>query len=320
MKEGKKSTRQAYGEALLEVVANDNKVIVLDADLSKSTRSVLVKEKYPDRFYNIGIAEQNMVSIAAGLASCGFIPFASTLSVFATQRACDQLIVSVCYPKLNVKLVGTHAGISIGKDGVTHQAVSDIAITRSIPNLTVIVPADAAETKKAAAAIAKMEGPVYLRLGRAELPYIFDESYDFQIGKGNVVVKGKDAAIVANGIMLHGALEAREILLKEGIDVEVVNMATVKPLDENLLLEEAKKFGALVVAEEHNIAGGVGSAVSEYLSGICPVPIVRVGIKNCFAESGSPEDLFKKYELSAGDIANGVKRALNLRGENARLN
>ena len=307
-----KSTRQAYGEELLKLVENNDKIIVLDGDLAKSTKSILVKEKYPDRFYDIGVAEQNMVSIAGGLASCGFIPFASTLSVFAIQRACDQLIVSVCYPKLNVKLVGTHAGISIGKDGATHQAISDIAVTRSIPNLTVIVPADATETKKATEAIAKMKGPVYLRLGRADLPFIFDENYDFQIGKAGIVVKGKDIAIIANGIMLHGALEAREILLKEGIDAEVVNMATVKPIDENLLLNEAKKFGALIVAEEHNIAGGVGSAVSEYLSGIYPVPVVRVGIRDSFAESGTPEDLFKKYGLSALDIAGGVKRALNL--------
>lgn len=308
-----KSTRQAYGESLVEIVENNDKIVVLDADLAKSTRSILVKEKHPDRFFDVGIAEQNMVSLAAGLASCGFIPFASTLAVFATQRACDQLIVSVCYPKLNVKLVGTHAGISIGKDGATHQAISDIAITRSIPNLTVIVPADATETKKATQAIAQMEGPVYLRLGRAELPYIFDGNYEFKIGKGSVVAMGKDVAIISNGIMLHEALQARQFLLKEGIDAEVVNMATVKPLDENLVLEEARKFGVLVVAEEHNIAGGVGSAISEYLSEVYPIPIIKVGIKDCFAESGSPEDLFKKYGLTASDITKEVKRALNLR-------
>jgi len=312
-KEIKKSTRQAYGEMLVKIVEDNDKVVVLDADLAKSTKSILVKEKYPDRFYNFGIAEQNMVSIAAGLASCGFIPFASTLSVFATQRACDQLTVSVCYPNLNVKLIGTHAGISIGKDGATHQAISDIAISRSIPNLTVIVPADAVETEKAVRAIARMKGPVYLRLGRSDLPYIFDEGYDFQVGKGSVVVKGKDIALVANGIMLHEAVKAREILLKEGIDVEVVNMATVKPLDENLLLEEAQKFGALVVAEEHNVTGGVGSAISEYLSEIYPVPIIKVGVKDCFAESGAPDDLFKKYGLTAIDIAGGIRKALDLR-------
>lgn len=311
--QGKKSTRQAYGEALLKLIEIDERIIVLDADLAKSTRSILVKEKYPDRFYDIGIAEQNMVSIAGGLASCGFIPFASTLSVFAAQRACDQLIVSVCYPKLNVKLVGTHAGISIGKDGATHQAISDIAITRSIPNLTVIIPADAMETRKATEVIAGMNGPVYLRLGRDELPYIFDEGYDFQIGKGKIVVEGKDFAVVANGIMLHEALKAREILLKDKIDIELVNMATVKPLDKSLLLEEAQKFGALVVAEDHNINGGLGSAVSEYLSEIYPIPVIRIGINDTFAESGDPADLFKKYGLTAIDIANGVKKAIELR-------
>lgn len=262
----------------------------------------------------MGIAEQNLTGVAAGLAAAGKIPFASTFAIFATGRAFEQIRNSIAYPKLNVKIAATHAGISVGEDGASHQAVEDVALMRSVPNMTVLVPADATETREAVIAAANYHGPVYIRMGRLAVPVIFDGSYKFEIGKANVLKKGTDAAIIANGLMTAKALEAAEELAGEGILVTVVNCASVKPLDTDTIVTAAQETGAVVTAEEHNIIGGLGSAVAEVLGENCPVPIQRVGLKDTFGESGKPEELLIKYNLTKEAIIKAVKEVRTRKG------
>lgn len=307
-----KATREAYGEALAEY-GNDNRIVVLDADLSKSTKTDVFKKKYPERFINMGIAEANMMTVAAGLATCGKIVFASTFAIFASGRAYEQLRNAVCYSKLNVKVGATHAGITVGEDGASHQCNEDLALMRVIPNMVVISPADATSAKKAVKAAIEHDGPVYLRFGRANVPVIYDEALDYTIGKGIQVKDGNDVSIVATGIMVAAAIEASDILAKEGINARVIDIHTIKPIDEDILVKAAKETGAIVTAEEHNVIGGLGSAVAEVITDKCPVPIKRVGVKDKFGKSGKPNELLKMYGLTAEEIVNNVKEVLKLK-------
>lgn len=305
------ATRDAYGKALLELGRESDSIVVLDADLSKSTKTVLFAKEFPDRFFNMGIAEQSMIGTAAGLAACGKVPFASTFAMFATGRAFEVIRNSVAYPRLNVKIAATHAGITVGEDGATHQCIEDIAIMRAIPNMTVISPADAVETRAAVRAAAIYDGPVYIRLGRSKVAAVHDEgSYSFQWGKGLTVRDGHHAAIIATGIMVSIAIEAADRLKQQGLQVRVIDIHTIKPIDEEIIIKAARETGAVVTAEEHSIIGGLGSAVSEVLSGKCPVPVIRVGINDSFGESGSPGALMEKYGLTAGNIADAVVQAV----------
>jgi len=306
----KMATRDAYGQALLILGAENPKVVVLDADLSKSTKTADFAKKYPERFFNMGIAEANLLGTAAGLAAAGKIPFASTFAIFAVGRAFEQIRNSIAYPKLNVKIAATHAGITVGEDGGSHQAVEDMAIMRAVPNMVVLVPADGEETRQVILAAAKYNGPVYIRMGRLAVPLLFGEDYHFEIGKANVLQEGTDAAIMANGLMVSTALEAAGELAAEGINVSVVNVASVKPLDEETIVRIAKQTKAVVTAEEHNIIGGLGSAVAEVLGEKLPTPMVRVGIKDLFGESGSPQQLLEKYGLTKRDLINAVYEVL----------
>lgn len=308
------ATRQAYGNALRELASTNEKVVVLDADLSKSTMTANFREVAPERFFNMGIAEGNMMSVAAGLASCGKVVFASTFAIFAAGRAFEQIRNSIAYPHLNVKVCATHAGLTVGEDGASHQAVEDLALMRSIPGMTVISPSDGIEAEVAIKAVAEFNGPCYVRLGRMPVNTVNDfEGYKFEIGKGVQLKEGKDATIIANGIMVDAALEAKEILLGEGIDVSVINIHTLKPIDEEIIVKAAKETGAIVTAEEHNIIGGLGSAVSEVVSENYPVPVLRVGIKDVFGESGKPADLLEKYGLTANEIVKTVKKAMTIK-------
>ena len=308
------ATRQAYGNALKELAVTNKNVVVLDADLSKSTMTANFKEVAPERFINMGIAEGNMMSVAAGLASCGKVVFASTFAIFAAGRAFEQIRNSIAYPHLNVKVCATHAGSTVGEDGASHQAVEDLALMRSIPGMTVISPSDGIEAEAAIKAVAEFNGPCYVRLGRMPVNTVNDfEGYKFEIGKGVQLKEGKDATIIANGIMVDAALEAKEILLGEGIDVSVINIHTLKPIDEEIIVKAAKETGAIVTAEEHNIIGGLGSAVSEVVSENYPVPVLRVGIKDVFGESGKPADLLEKYGLTANEIVKTVKKAMTMK-------
>ena len=308
------ATRDAYGEALLEVGKKNENVVVLDADLSKSTKTYDFSKAFPVRFFNIGIAEQNLIGISAGLAASGKIPFASTFAMFATGRAFEIIRNSEAYPKLNVKICATHAGITVGEDGASHQSLEDITCMRAIPNMTVIVPADGVETKAVIHAITDYKGPVYVRLGRSAVPTINDEAtYKFEIGKGVLLKEGKDVTIVATGIMVSKALEAAEVLAAEGINAEVANIHTIKPIDKELLVETAKKTGAIVTAEEHNVIGGLGSAVAEVIVESYPVPMRKVGTMDTFGESGKPDDLLKKYNLTAEAIVKAVKEVIKLK-------
>lgn len=306
----KVATRDAYGDALLEVGKKKSEVVALDADLSGSTKTAKFAKAFPDRFFNMGIAEQDMVSTAAGLAVAGKIPFVSTFAVFATGRAWEQVRQSVCYPKMNVKVVATHAGVTVGEDGGSHQSVEDIAVMRVIPNMTVIVPADGPETAQAIAAVAEYQGPCYVRTGRNKVPTLFGPDYQFKIGKAHVFNEGKEVAIIATGIMTAEALKARDMLKAEGIDAGVINMSSIKPLDTEAIIAAAKRCGAIVTAEEHSIIGGLGSAVAETLMEAAPVPMVRVGVKDKFGTSGDPEGLQKHYGLSAENIAEAVKEVI----------
>ncbi|MDI6890530.1 MAG: transketolase family protein [Thermodesulfovibrionales bacterium] len=310
VKEEAIATRDAYGEALLELGKERKDVVVLDADLSGSTKTGKFAKAFPDRFFNIGIAEQDMVGTAAGLALSGKLPFASTFAVFETGRAWEQIRQAVCYSNLNVKLVATHGGISVGEDGASHQATEDVTLMRVLPNMTVIVPSDGYETRQVINAIADYYGPVYVRLGRAKVPAVMPDDYEFTIGKAYTFYMGRDANIVAMGIMVSIALEAAKILKQEGIDTGVVNMSTVKPLDTETLLNTAKACRLIVTAEEHSIIGGLGSAVSEFLSENHPTYLYRIGIKDAFGCSGTPEELLKLYGLTADDIVRTIKEAL----------
>ncbi|KLU67030.1 1-deoxy-D-xylulose-5-phosphate synthase [Desulfosporosinus acididurans] len=306
----KAATRDAYGKALLILGKENPNVVVLDADLSKSTKTAEFGKNYPERFFNMGIAEGNLLGTAAGLAAAGKIPFASSFAIFATGRAFEQIRNSIAYPKLNVKIAATHAGISVGEDGGSHQAIEDVAIMRALPNMVVLVPADGEETRQMVLAAAEHQGPVYIRMGRLEVPVLFDEDYHFEIGKAKVLKEGTDVAIMANGLMVAVALEAAELLAGEGISVSVVNVSSVKPLDEETILRVAKETRAVVTAEEHNIIGGLGSAIAEVLGEKLPTPMVRVGLKDTFGESGRPYELLEKFGLGKEDLVKAVREAL----------
>ncbi|MGB9716113.1 MAG: transketolase family protein [Thermodesulfovibrionales bacterium] len=304
------ATRDAYGEALLELGKRRKDVVVLDADLSGSTKTGKFAKEFPERFFNIGIAEQDMIGTAAGLALTGKLPFASTFAVFETGRAWEQVRQTICYSNLNVKLVATHGGITVGEDGASHQATEDIALMRVLPNMTVIVPCDGKETKQVINAIAEYYGPVYVRLGRAKVPQVMPEEYEFMIGRAYSFHIGRDANIVATGIMVSIALEASKILTEEGVDTGVINMSTIKPLDTDTLLTVAKSCSLIVTAEEHSIIGGLGSAVTEFLSENYPIPVHRLGLRDAFGCSGTPEELLRYYGLTSEDIMKIIKSAL----------
>ena len=302
--------RDAFGKSLVELGEKNEKVVVLDADVSNSTRTIKFEERFPDRFFNVGVAEANMMNIAAGLATCGFIPFASTFSFLACLRAAEQIRTSIAYPELNVKIAAGYAGLSDSYDGTTHQSVCDIAIARSIPNLTVIVVADAQETKIAVPAIAQYKGPVFFRLSRAEVPVIFDKDHQFEIGKANILREGSDVTLIATGVMVVRVLEAADKLENEGVSAGIVEIHTIKPLDERIVLRAAEETKAIVTAEEHSILGGLGSAVAELLVKHYPVPLEMVGILDVFAESGGYEELLDKYGMGVTDIVKAVKAVL----------
>lgn len=299
--------RDGYGKALLKLIGDGKPVVALDADVAKSTRTVWVRDQYPEHFLDMGIAEQDMVGTASGLALGGMIPFASTYGVFLAGRAWDQIRTTVCYNNLNVKLAGAHAGISVGPDGATHQALEDVALMRVLPNMTVVVPCDAVETEKATLALAEREGPCYIRFGREAVPVITDEDSPFEIGKANVLRDGKDAVLFANGAMVYEGLEAAKRLSGEGIDLMVVNLHTVKPLDQEAVLAAARKTGRVITAEEHQAAGGMGSAVAECLAQNYPVPMRILGMQDGFGESGAPDELMKRYGFSSDAIYQAVK-------------
>lgn len=303
------ATRAAYGKALAEF-GKDYDIVVMDADLSKSTNTAMFKKEFPERFINTGIAEGNMISTAAGIASTGKTVFASSFAMFASGRAFEQIRNSVAYPKLNVKIAATHAGVTVGEDGATHQCLEDIGLMRTIPGMVILNPADAVETRLAIKATIEYKGPVYIRLGRLPVPVIFDDSYKFEIGKGVCISDGSDVTIIATGIMVDEATAAKNILESEGISARIVNMPTIKPIDKDIIIKAAKETGALVTAEEHNINGGLGSAVAEVLVENCPVPMERIGTKDVFGCSGKPAQLMEKYELTANDIALAAKRAI----------
>ncbi len=309
----KVATREAYGAALAEY-GTDERIVVLDADLSKSTKTEMFKKKYPERFFNMGIAEANMMAVAAGISTCGKIVFASSFAIFAGLRACEQVRNSICYPRMNVKIGATHAGISVGEDGASHQAVEDMAIMCALPNMTVISPADSVETKCAVKAAIEYNGPVYLRLGRLAVPVIYNESdYSFKIGKGVVIKDGKDVTVIATGLMVHIAAEACDILEKEGIDARLIDIHTIKPIDSALIIKAAQETGAIVTAEEHNIIGGLGSMVASVTAGNQPVPVRMVGIEDKFGKSGKPDSLMQMYGLTAEKIAATAREAIRMK-------
>lgn len=304
----KKSTRQAYGEALVELGKINKDVVVLDADLTKSTKTNLFQEKFPERHFNVGIAEADLIGTAAGLATCGKIAFASTFAMFAAGRGFEQIRNIVAYPKLNVKIAPTHAGISVGEDGGSHQSVEDIALMRAIPGMVVLSPADAVETKKMVFAAAEYNGPVYIRMGRLDVETIFDEAtYDFQIGIANTVREGNDVTIAATGLMTAEALKAADILAQEGISVRVINVGTIKPLDGETILKAAQETKFIITAEEHSVIGGLGSAVSEFLSEVHPTKVKKLGLYDKFGQSGKANELLEKYELTAAKLVAMVK-------------
>lgn len=311
----KKATRDAYGAALVKLAEVCPDLVVLDADLAAATKTGVFKKACPDRFFDCGIAEGNMMSIAAGLATCGKTVFASSFAMFAAGRAFEQVRNSIGYPHLNVKIGATHAGISVGEDGATHQCCEDIALMRSIPGMVILNPADAVEAEKAVFAAAKHEGPVYLRFGRLALPVIFNETdYHFEIGKSVQLTEGDDVTIIATGLMVNEALIAAETLKATGIAARVINMATIKPIDREAIVRAAKETGAIVTAEEHSVLGGLGSAVAEVVSETVPVPVLRVGVNDTYGKSGPALELLKVFGLSAEHIAEEVKKAIALRG------
>lgn len=307
----KKATRESYGNALAEYGA-DERIIVLDADLSKSTKTEVFKKKYPERFINVGIAEANMMCVAAGLASCGKIAFASSFAMFAAGRAFEQVRNSIGYTHLNVKIGATHAGISVGEDGATHQCLEDIALMRTIPDMVILNPADDIEARLAVKAAIDYEGPVYMRFGRLAVEDINSEDYKFEIGKGVQLRDGNDVTIVATGLMVGDALKAHDMLKEEGISARVINIHTIKPLDDEILEKAARETGAIVTVEEHYIMGGLGSAVAESVSGSYPVPVKIIGTDK-FGRSGKPAELFEMYGLTAENIVDKAKEAIKLK-------
>lgn len=301
------ATRESYGNALVELGQENPNVVVLDADLAAATKTGMFKKAFPERHIDCGIAESNMIGIAAGLAAAGMVPFASSFAMFAAGRAFEQVRNSVGYPHLNVKIGATHGGISVGEDGATHQCCEDIALMRTIPGMTVIVPSDDIEAKAAVKAAAAMEGPVYMRFGRLAVPVINDEDYKFEIGKGKVLREGTDVTIIANGLCVAESLDAAEKLAAEGINAQVINMATVKPLDTDLVLEAAKATGKVVVVEEHSVIGGLGSAICDVLSEQLPTPVLKIGVNDVFGHSGPAVELIKEFGLDGDSIAAKVK-------------
>lgn len=305
-----KATREAYGNALARIGKNNTNIIVLDADLSKSTKTDTFKKECPDRFFNVGIAEQNLISVGAGLAAAGKIPFVSSFAMFATGRAFEQIRNAVCYPKLNVKVCATHAGITVGEDGATHQSLEDIACMRVLPNMTVVVPADEKDTNAVIEWAAAYEGPVYVRLGRAGVDDVSPEEYTFTPGKSTQLIDGSDVTIIACGALVGPAVEASKALQNNGISARVINMASIKPIDVDAIVKAASETGAIVTAEEHNILGGLGSAVAEVIVAHKPVPVEFVGVQDTFGESGTPTELMTKYGLTTDDIVNAVNRVV----------
>ena len=302
------ATRASYGEALVELGAEHDDFVVLDADLAAATQTGKFKAAYPDRFYDAGIAEENLMGMAAGIATTGHVAFASTFAMFAAGRAFEQVRNSIGYPHLNVKIGATHAGISVGEDGATHQCNEDIALMRTIPGMTVIVPSDDVEAKAAVRAAYELDGPVYMRFGRLAVPVVNDRpDYEFEVGRGIVMREGADVTIVACGLMVQAALEAAETLSAEGIDTEVLNIHTIKPLDTELIVASAGKTGRVVTCEEHSVIGGLGEAVCSALAESCPVPVKRVGVNDVFGESGPAVDLLHKYGLDAEGVAAAVR-------------
>ena len=298
----KQATRESFGRALEELGMENKKVVVLDADLYNSTKTEYFKEKYPDRFINVGIAEADMIGTSAGLATCGKIPYASTFAAFATGRVYDQIRTSIAYPKLNVKICATHAGVTVGEDGATHQMLEDINLMRGLPNMVVMSTSDDIETKWAVKEIAKYNGPVYLRLSRYKVPSIYDEKAKFEIGKGIQIGNGTDATIFATGVTVSEAIEAQKILKEQGIDVRVVDIHTIKPIDKDLIIKCAKETKKLISVEDHSVIGGLGSAISEVLTDNYPKKLVRMGIDDTFGRSGRAEDLIKYYGIDKNAI------------------
>ncbi|MBO7394617.1 MAG: transketolase family protein [Ruminococcus sp.] len=310
----KKATRESYGEALRDLAEEYPQLVVLDADLAAATKTGIFKKAYPDRFFDCGIAEANMMGVAAGLASCGKIPFASTFAMFAAGRAFEIVRNSIGYPHLNVKIGATHAGISVGEDGATHQCNEDIALMRTIPGMTIINPCDDVEARAAVKAALDFNGPVYMRFGRLAVPVINDAAtYKFELGKGVVMRDGSDLTIVATGLMVNEAMQAAEALASDGISARVVNIHTIKPLDRELICKCAKETGVIVTAEEHSIIGGLGSAVAEAVTECCPVPVVKIGVNDEYGHSGPAVDLLKEFGLSAENIASKAKEAVKLK-------
>ena len=305
--ENKKATRRSYGEALLELGKENNNIVVLDADLSNATKTKLFAKEFPERFFDMGIAEQDMMSTAAGMATCGKIPYTSTFAMFAAGRAYDQIRNSICYPNLNVKICATHSGITVGEDGATHQMIEDISLMRTIPNLIVMSTSDDKQTKWAVKEISKVEGPVYLRLARVEVPQIYENEEKFHIGKGVQFGEGTDGTIFATGVTVSEALKAQEELKNEGIDVRVVDIHTIKPIDKEIIIKSAKETNKLISIEDHNIIGGLGSAISEVLTEEFPAKLTRLGIKDTFGKSGNAKELMKYFGITAEDIVRTFK-------------
>lgn len=307
MKEEKKATRQSYGEALLELGKENDNIVVLDADLSSATKTNLFAKEFPDRFFDMGIAEQDMMSTAAGFATYGKIPYVSSFAVFAAGRAYDQIRNSICYPNLNVKICATHAGVTVGEDGATHQMLEDINMMRCLPNMTVISTSDDVQTKWAVKEIAKIKGPVYLRLSRMATSIIYEENEKFEIGKAVQIGDGEDATIISIGDVVCEAIKAKERLEQEGINIRVLDMHTIKPIDKEAIIKCAKETKKIITIEDHNIIGGLGSSVCEVLSEEYPCKVIRMGIKDTFGKSGKAEELMKYFEITADDIIKNVK-------------
>ena len=307
MKEEKKATRQSYGE-ILEKLGEENKdIVVLDADLSAATKTSIFAKKYPDRFFDMGIAEANMMGVAAGMASCGKIPYVSTFAAFAAGRTYDQIRSSICYPNVNVKICATHAGITVGEDGATHQMLEDIALMRALPNMKVLCPSDDVETKYLIEQISKIKGPVYVRLARLATPGIYEENQTFEIGKAVQIGEGTDATVFATGVVVSEAIKAKELLEKEGIYIRVVDMHTIKPIDKEMIVKSAKETKKLISIEDHSVIGGLGSAISEVLTEEYPCKLVRMGIKDTFGKSGNAVELLKYFGLTSEEIIKTVK-------------
>lgn len=307
MEEKKIATRQSYGEALVELGKQNPNVVVLDADLAGATKTELFAKQFPDRFLDIGIAEQDLMATSAGLATCGKIPFASTFAVFAAGRAYDQIRNSICYPELNVKIVATHAGITVGEDGATHQMLEDLSLMRTLPNMTVMCTSDDTETKWAIQEIANMQGPVYLRLARMATPILYEKGEEFTIGKAKQIGTGKDGTVFATGVMVAEAVKAQKLLKEEGIDIRVVDVHTIKPIDEETIITCAKETKKLISIEDHNIIGGLGSAIAEVLTEKYPTKLIRMGVPDTFGKSGTAEKLMQYFYLTAEDIVKKIK-------------